>query len=111
MHARAAAESQFQEGSAGRRTQCWTDIAKLQSGSSGFKSVIFATEAGDRACILWSRDGDVEVALSVDWRTEPDREARIRAFFSGRGVEPSQDYLVQRGATKLTSPPVVNPAA
>ena len=72
-------------------------IAKLQGGSSGFKSAIVATEAGDRACGFWSRDGNLEVALSVDWRTEPEREARIRAFFADRAVEPSQDYLSDNG--------------
>ena len=72
-------------------------LAKLQSSTKGFKSALFATEAGDRACSFWSRDGDVEVALSVDWRTEPEREARIRAFFGGRAVEPSEDYLSDNG--------------
>ena len=72
-------------------------LAKLQSKTRGFQSAIFATEEGDRACSFWSRDGKVEVALSVEWRTESDREARIRAFFGGRSVEPSEDYLSDNG--------------
>lgn len=73
-------------------------VARLASPTKGFKSAIVATEAGDRACSFWSRDGRVEVALSVEWRDEPEREARIRAFFDTRHVAASEDYLSDNGA-------------
>jgi len=72
-------------------------MAKLLSPSKGFKSAIIATEAGDRGCTVWSRDGSAEVALSVEWRDEPEGEARIRSFFAARNIAPSQDYLSDNG--------------
>ena len=72
-------------------------MAKLLNPSKGFKSAIIATEAGDRACTFWSRDGSAEVALAVEWRDEPEREASIRSFFAARNVAASQDYLSDNG--------------
>jgi hypothetical protein len=74
-------------------------LARLLGPSSGFKSLIVATAAGDRACGFWRREGSptLEAVLSVEWRVEPEREARIRSFFSSRNVQPSQDYLSDNG--------------
>ena len=48
-------------------------VGRLLGPSSRFRSVLFTTEAGDRASSFWSRTGRVEVAISVEWRNEPEQ--------------------------------------
>jgi hypothetical protein len=49
------------------------------------------------AVILWQRGGVPEFTLSVEWRSEPERERAIRQFFSERGLSISHDYLAGNG--------------
>src|SRR5215510_13616427 len=47
-------------------------IARLLGPSNRFRTVGVTTDAGDRACSFWSRNGRVEVAIVVEWREEPE---------------------------------------
>jgi hypothetical protein len=49
-----------------------------------------------------SRDtGGFGMHLYPDPRTEPEREGKIRRLFAGLGVSPHEDYLANRGRTRI----------
>ena len=73
------------------------------------------TPAGDRGLGLYAGDGRIEANLNVEWRREPQREAAIRAFFGGLGIQPTVDYLAGNGgvpdATRLLGFPMTGNAS
>ena len=46
---------------------------------------------------LWQRAGVPEFTLSVEWRSEAERERAVRKFFAERGLSTSHDYLAGNG--------------
>jgi hypothetical protein len=72
-------------------------VSRLLQSSARFTSVIIATPDGRIAVSLWQRGGIPEFALSVQWRSEAEREQAVRQFFSERGLTTSHDYLGGNG--------------
>jgi hypothetical protein len=72
-------------------------ITRLLVPSPQFKSVIIATPDGNRALLLYARNGKTEVSMHVAWRQEPKREASIRKLFASLRIAPSKDYLAGNG--------------
>src|ERR1700752_4966697 len=72
-------------------------ISRLLRSSAPFTSLIVATPDGQIAVSLWQRGGVPEIWLSVQWRSETEREQAVRRFFSERGLSTSQDYLAGNG--------------
>jgi hypothetical protein len=80
-------------------------VSRLLGSSARFTSVIIATPDQQIAVSLWQRGGIPELTLSVEWRSEAERERAVRQFFSERGLSTSHDYLAGNGdvsdATRL----------
>ncbi len=72
-------------------------VSRLLRSSVRFTSVIIATPDQQMAVSLWQRGGVPEFTLSVEWRSEPERERAVRQFFSERGLSTSHDYLAGNG--------------
>jgi hypothetical protein len=72
-------------------------VTRLLRSSARFTSVIIATPDRQMAVSLWQRGGVPEFTLSVEWRSEPERERVVRQFFSERGLSASHDYLAGNG--------------
>ena len=72
-------------------------VSRLLRSSASFTSVLIATPNGQTAVSLWRRDGVPEFSLSVEWRSEPERERAIRRFFDERKLSTSHDYLAGNG--------------
>ena len=72
-------------------------VSRLLRSSARFTSLIIATPDQQTAVGLWQRDGVPEFTLSVDWRTEAERERAIRQFFSQSEFSTSHDYLAGNG--------------
>jgi hypothetical protein len=72
-------------------------VSRLLRSSGRFTSVIIATPDGQMAVGLWQRAGVPEFTLSVDWRSEAERERTVRQFFSERALSTSHDYLAGNG--------------
>jgi hypothetical protein len=77
--------------------QIETYVSRLLRSSAHFTSAIIATPDQQTAISLWQRAGVPEFALSVDWRSEVERERAIRQFFGERGLCTSNDYLAGNG--------------
>jgi hypothetical protein len=72
-------------------------VLRLLRSPARFTSVIIATPDGQIAVSLWHRGGVPEFTLSVDWRSQPERERAVRQFFSARRLLTSRDYLAGNG--------------
>src|SRR5262245_27576823 len=72
-------------------------VTRLLRSAARFTSVIIATPDEQMAVSLWQRGGVPEFTLSVEWRSEPERERAARQFFSARGLSTSHDYLAGNG--------------
>ena len=72
-------------------------VSRLLRSSARFTSVIIATPDQLTAVSLWQRAGVLEFTLSVEWRSEAERESAIRQFFAERGLSTSHDYLAGNG--------------
>jgi hypothetical protein len=72
-------------------------VSRLLRSSARFTSVIIATPNEQMAVCLWQRAGVPEFTLSVEWRSEAERERAVRQFFSERGLSTSHDYLAGNG--------------
>jgi hypothetical protein len=85
-------------------------ISRLVVLSKRYKALSIFTPDGKRGFGLSAKDGSVQAGLTVEWRQEPQCEAKIRSFFSSLGVAPSQDYLAGNGnvpdATRILEYPV-----
>ncbi len=85
-------------------------VSKLVNSSAGYSSLIIATPDDRTAVLLWQRGGVLGFSLSVDWRSEPERERAVRQFFAERKLSASQDYLAGNGgvpdATRWLSYPL-----
>ena len=90
-------------------------VARLLLPSKPFKFLSLFTTDGQRGCALCAKGGAVSVSFTVPWKTEPQREAAIRAFFRARGIVPGEDYLAGNGgdpaATRLLEYPLYGDAA
>lgn len=73
-------------------------ISRLLESTASFTSVIIATPDQQTAILLWQRGGVAEFALSVEWRSDPERENAIRQFFAKRQLSLSHDYLAGNGS-------------
>jgi hypothetical protein len=72
-------------------------VSRLLRSSARFTSVIIATPDQQIAVSLWQRGGVPEFTLSVEWRSQPERERAVRQFFAERGLSVSHDYLAGNG--------------
>ena len=85
-------------------------IEKLVRSKNWFSSVTALARDGDRLVSLDKMEGEYQIPLMIEWRTEPEREKRARAFFSARGIVPIEDYLAGNGdvvdATRVITWPV-----
>jgi len=72
-------------------------VSRLLGSSARFTSIIIATPDQQMAVSLWQRAGVPEFTLSVEWRSEAERERAVRQFFSERGLSTSHDYLAGNG--------------
>jgi hypothetical protein len=72
-------------------------VSRLLGSSARFTSIIIATPDERMAVSLWQRAGVPEFTLSVEWRSEAERERAVRQFFSERGLSTSHDYLAGNG--------------
>ena len=72
-------------------------VSRLLRSCARFTSVIIATPDQQIAVSLWQRGGVPEFTLSVEWRSEAERERAVRQFFSERGLSTSHDYLAGNG--------------
>src|SRR5262245_37184747 len=72
-------------------------VSRLLRSSARFTSVIIATPDQQIAVSLWQRGGVPEFTLSVEWRSQPERERAVRQFFAERGLSASHDYLAGNG--------------
>ena|SRR5437870_3509911 len=78
-------------------TQIEGYVSRLLGSSARFTSVIIATPDQQIAVSLWQRAGVPEFTLSVEWRSETERERAVRQFFAERGLSTSHDYLAGNG--------------
>ena len=72
-------------------------VIRLLKSSGSFTSVIIATPDQQIAVSLWQRGGVPEFTVSVEWRSEPERERVVRQFFAERRLSTSHDYLAGNG--------------
>ena len=72
-------------------------VCRLLQSSARFSSLIIATPDQQIAVSLWQRSGVPEFTLSVEWRSEPERERALRKFFAERGLSISHDCLAGNG--------------
>lgn len=72
-------------------------VSRLLRTSARFTSVMIATPDQQMAVSLWQRGGVPEFTLSVEWRSESERESAIRQFFAERRLSTSHDYLAGNG--------------
>jgi hypothetical protein len=72
-------------------------VCRLLRSSVRFTSVIIATPDGRIAVSLWQRAGVPQFTLSIEWRSEAQRERAVRQFFFERGLSTSHDYLTGNG--------------
>lgn len=72
-------------------------IQKIMVFSKGFKSLIISTKTGDKALSLDSRDGLISVGFTIEWKTNPQDEQKIRAYFKNLNIIPHEDYLASNG--------------
>lgn len=72
-------------------------VSRLLRSTARFSSLIIATPDQQVAVSLWQRGGIPEFSLSLQWRSEPERERAVRQFFTERGISTSQDYLAGNG--------------
>jgi hypothetical protein len=75
--------------------------------SARYTSLIIATPDHRIAVAIGQRNGVPHFDISVEWRSEPETERRIRQFFGARSLAPFQDYLAGNGrvpdATRVLS--------
>jgi hypothetical protein len=85
-------------------------VSKLTNSSARYSSLIIATPDGRIAVLLCQRGGGMEFSLSVEWRSEPEREQAVRQFFAEHNLSASLDYLAGNGgvpdATRCLSYPL-----
>ena len=90
-------------------------VARLLVPTNTFKFLHIFTPDGSRGFGLDAKDGTVRAGLTVEWRQEPEREAKIRSFFASRGIAPTEDYLAGNGgvpdATRILSYPIIGSSA
>lgn len=72
-------------------------VSRLLGSSARFTSVIIATPNQQIAVSLWRRGGIPQFTLSVEWRSQADREQAVRHLFAERGLSASHDYLAGNG--------------
>jgi hypothetical protein len=72
-------------------------VSRLLRSSARFTSLIIVTPDGQKGCSLSQRAGVPQFSLSVDWRSEAERERAIRQLFAERELATSQDYLAGNG--------------
>jgi hypothetical protein len=72
-------------------------VSRLLRSTARFTSIIIATPNQQVAVILWQRGGIPSFSLSLQWRSEQERERAVRQFFSERGLSISEDYLAGNG--------------
>lgn len=72
-------------------------VMRLLNASASFTSLLIATPDEQIAVGLWKRGGAPELSVSLEWRSEAERERGIRDFFAGRRLSTSHDYLAGNG--------------
>jgi hypothetical protein len=72
-------------------------VSRLLQSSARYTSLIIATPDQQIAVSLGQRGGIPDFSISVEWRSEPDREKAIRQFFSERRLVTYHDYLAGNG--------------
>ena len=72
-------------------------VSRLLQSSARYTSLIICTPDEQIAVGLGQRGGIPDLSISVDWRSEPDREKAIRKFFSERKLATYHDYLAGNG--------------
>jgi hypothetical protein len=72
-------------------------VSRLLRSSARFTSVIIGTPDQQVAVGLWQRGGVLEFTLSVEWRSQAEREQGVRHLFAERGLSASHDYLSGNG--------------
>jgi hypothetical protein len=72
-------------------------VSRLLQSSASFASIIIATPDQQTAVLLWKRAAIAEFSVSVEWRSEPERERALRQFFADRKLASSHDYLAGNG--------------
>jgi hypothetical protein len=72
-------------------------VSWLLRSSARYTSLIIATPDQQIAVSLGQRGGVPHFSISVEWRSEPDRETTIRQFFDERGLATYHDYLAGNG--------------
>jgi hypothetical protein len=72
-------------------------VSRVLRSSARFTSLIVTTPDHQMAISLRQRDGIPELGLTVEWRSEPERERAIRQFFAERGLSAARDYLGGNG--------------
>jgi hypothetical protein len=72
-------------------------VSRLLRSTARFASLIIAAPDQQVAVSLWQRGGIPVFSLSLQRRSEPERERAVRQFFSERGLAIFQDYLAGNG--------------
>ncbi len=72
-------------------------VSRLLRSSARYTSLIIATPDQQMAVSLGQRGGIPHFSISVEWRSEPDREKAIRQFFGERKLATYHDYLAGNG--------------
>lgn len=72
-------------------------FGRLTASRARFSSVIASSFSGDRAFLVMKENGVVSVSLSIDWRSDPEKERRARRMFKELGIPPTEDYLAGNG--------------
>ena len=75
-------------------------ISKLVTYSTKFKSLIISTKDGEKALGLDSRNGEINVGFTIEWKTHPKEETSIRDYFEKLNIKPHEDYLADNGDMK-----------
>ncbi len=72
-------------------------VSRLLQSSARYTSLIIGTPDEQIAVGIGQRGGIRDFSISVDWRSEPDREKAIRKFFGERRLTIYRDYLAGNG--------------
>ena len=75
-------------------------ITKLAKYSTKFKSLIISTKDGEKALGLDSKNGEINVGFTIEWKTQPKEETSIREYFEKLNIKPHEDYLADNGGIK-----------
>ncbi|HVT11115.1 MAG TPA: hypothetical protein VHE55_02520 [Fimbriimonadaceae bacterium] len=89
-------------------------VQRLLDSHNWFTTISIFTPDGQHGFALWKQGGVVTANLIVEARKEPAREKRIREFFAGRSIQPSEDYMAGNGgvsdSTRVMSWPITGNA-